>query len=164
MSTRPSFLDLAKARRKGFAYDEFEIGQDIEHHWGRTLTEAESFLFSSLTLSANPTYFNAEYAKRLGFERLPLNPYLAFLTVFGLSVEDLTEGGKMGALVALEDLKFHGAAFPGDTLVARSTVVAKRVSSKNADMGLVTWHTRGFNQTGVAILEYRRTNMMNTRN
>ena len=85
MSNRPSFLDAAKARRKGFAYDEFEIDQNIEHHWGRTLTEAASLLFSALTLTGNPTYLNAEYAKALGYDRLPLNPYLVFLTVFGLS-------------------------------------------------------------------------------
>jgi itaconyl-CoA hydratase len=163
MSDKPPFFEHAKPRRKGLTYDEFELGRVIEHHWGRTISETESIMFSSMTLNFNPTYFNVEYAKGLGYERIPLNPYLIYLTIFGLSVEDLTEGGRVGALVGMEQLKFHAAGFPGDTFVARSTVLAKRASSKNPEMGLVTWLTEGFNQHGVQVLEYQRTNMMNIR-
>ena len=156
-----SFLQRAKPSPKGISYEGFEIGRVIEHHWGRTIGEAENSWFSTMTMSANPTYFNAEYARALGHPRVPLHPYLIYLTVFGMSVEDLTEGGTRGALVGMEQLRFHAPGYPGDTFVARSTVLEKRVSGKRPDMGLVTWRTEGLNQDGALIVDYVRTNMMN---
>ncbi|QPF90721.1 MaoC family dehydratase [Bradyrhizobium commune] len=164
MSERPDFIGRAVTRPKGFSYDQFEIGKRIEHHWGRTLNLSESVLFSTLTLSANPTYFNLEYAKKLGEDQIPINPYFVYLVVFGLSVEDLTEGGRVGALVAVEKLRFLRSCYSGDTVTSVSTVQDKRVSATKPDMGLVTWHTQGFNQRGDVVVEYIRTNMMNVRN
>lgn len=163
MSEKPTFPKHAQVRRKGLTYDEFELDRVIDHHWGRTIGETESVMFSTMTLNFNPTYFNVEYAKALGYDRMPLNPYLIYLTIFGLSVEDLTEGGQVGALVGMEQVKFHQPGFPCDTFFARSTVLAKRASSKNPEMGIVTWLTEGFNQHGLRVVEYQRTNMMNIR-
>jgi acyl dehydratase len=160
---RASFFQRAQPRPKGIPYEGFNIGRVIEHHWGRTIGEAENTWFSTMTLNANPTYFNAEYARALGHPRVPLHPHLIYLTVFGMSVEDLTEGGTFGALVGMEDLKFHAPGYPGDTFVARSTVLARRPSSKRPDTGLVTWRTEGFNQDSTLVVDYVRTNMMNIR-
>ena len=41
---------------------------------------------------------------------------LVFATVFGLSVEDLSESG--GAFLGVEDLTFAKPVYPGDTLSA----------------------------------------------
>ena len=38
------------------------VGQRFVHHWGRTLTESDNVLFSTLTLHYNPHYTNAAYA------------------------------------------------------------------------------------------------------
>ena len=53
----------ARVVERGNIFDDFEVGQIFEHHWGRTLTQAENALFSTLTLHFNPHYFNVEYAK-----------------------------------------------------------------------------------------------------
>ena len=78
---------------KGNRYEDFEPGRVFKHHWGRTITEAESTLFSTLTLHFNPHYFNAAYARAHGHPGIVVNPLLVFTTVFGLTVEDLSEGG-----------------------------------------------------------------------
>ncbi|MEA2679236.1 MAG: itaconyl-CoA hydratase, partial [Candidatus Binataceae bacterium] len=85
----------AKARKlpKGNLFEDFHVGRVFEHHWGRTLNDGDNTLFSTLTLSYNPLYFNAPYARAHGHRQIVVNPMLVFLTVFGLSVEDLSEAG-----------------------------------------------------------------------
>jgi itaconyl-CoA hydratase len=143
---------------KGHQYEDFEVGQVFEHHWGRTLNEGDNSLFSSLTLSYNPLYFNAEFAREHDHHGVVVNPTLVFLTVFGLSVEDLSEAG--GLFLGVDELSFESTVYPGDTLTARSTVVDKRESGSRPDSGIVTWHTEGFRQDGARVIQFRRTNLV----
>ena len=77
---------------RGNRYEDFEVGRRFVHHWGRTVTEADNTLFCTLTLHYNPHYTNAAFARAHGHPNTPVNPLLVFNTVFGLSVEDLSEG------------------------------------------------------------------------
>ena len=155
--------ETAKARRwaKGNQYEDFSIGQVFEHHWGRTINEGDNSLFSSLTLSYNPAYFNGEFAKAHGHPGIVVNPNLVFLTVFGLSVQDLSEAG--GLFLGVEELGFHQPVFPGDTLTARSTVVDMRESESRPNVGIVTWHTEGYNQRDERVIDFRRSNFVSKR-
>ena len=143
---------------KGNKYEQFEIGQEFTHHWGRTINESDNSLFSSLTLSFNPSYFNREFAQAHGHPGIQVNPMLVFLTVFGLSVEDLSEAG--GLFLGVDDLTFGVNVYPGDTVTARSTVTDKRESGSRPESGIVTWHTRGHNQRGEQVIEFHRTNLV----
>jgi acyl dehydratase len=144
--------------RKGHTFEQFSIGQEFVHHWGRTINEADNSLFSSLTLSYNPHYFNAEFAKAHGHPAIQVNPMLVFTTVFGLSVEDLSEAG--GLFLGVDDLTYGVPVYPGDTLSARSTVTDMRESESRPESGIVTWHTRGHNQRGEQVIEFHRTNFV----
>lgn len=158
MATESDFPRHAPLRRRGNHYEDFEPGRVFTHHWGRTLTQAENALFSTLTLHFNPLYFNVEYARAHQHTDMVLNPMLVFTTVFGLSVEDLSEGG--GPFLGVEELSFHQAVYPGDTLTARSTVVDRRESGSHQNMGIVTWHTEGHNQAGARVIDFRRSNLV----
>ena len=127
------FKSRAKKWPKGNHYEDFTLGHVYHHHWGRTLNDGDNSLFSTLTLSFNPLYFNAEYARAHGHGGVVLNPMLVFLTVFGLSVEDLSEAG--GLFLGVDDLKFHRTVYPGETLTARSTVLEKRESTSRPESG-----------------------------
>ncbi len=142
MATSDELRARARKIPKGHLYDDFEVGQVFSHHWGRTLNEGDNSLFTSLTLSFNPLYFNAPYARAHGHPRIVINPMLVFLTVFGLSVEDLSEAG--GLFLGVDQLTFYRQIYPGDTLTARSTVIDKRESQSRPGNGIVTWHTEGF--------------------
>jgi len=155
------FASRAVLKPKGHRYEDFDIGRRFEHHWGRTINHGDNSLFTSVTLHFNPLYTNAEFARAHGHPDVVVNPMLVFTTVFGLSVEDLSEGG--GAFLGVEELTFGPAVYPGDTLTARSTVLDKRPSSSNAGMGIVTWHTEGTNQKGVRVIDFKRTNLVNKR-
>jgi itaconyl-CoA hydratase len=152
----------AKARKlpKGNLFEDFELGRVFKHHWGRTLNEGDNTLFSTLTLSYNPLYFNAPYARAHGHEKIVVNPMLVFLTVFGLSVEDLSEAG--GLFLGVDNLTFHRRIYPGATLVARSTVVDKRESQSRPESGIVTWHTEGHLADGDEglVVDFRRSNLI----
>jgi acyl dehydratase len=156
------FKSRARKWPKGNHYEDFELGHVYQHHWGRTLNDGDNSLFSTLTLGFNPLYFNADYAGAHGHQSVVLNPMLIFLTVFGLSVEDLSEAG--GLFLGVDQLKFHRTVYPGETLSARSTVLDKRESSSRPESGIVTWHTEGRDSRGALVIDFRRTNLVSKRN
>jgi len=155
------FRAKAKKLPKGNRYEDFELGRVFQHHWGRTINEGDNSLFTTLTMSYNPIYFNREYAQAQGHPGIVVNAMLVFLTVFGLSVEDLSEAG--GLFLGVDELTFHKPVYPGETLTARSTVVDKRESTSRPDNGIVTWHTEGFNSRGEKVIDFRRTNLVTKR-
>jgi len=145
-------------KTKGNRYQDFEEGQVFEHHWGRTLTEADNALFATTTLRFTPLYFNAEYARAHGHDSVVVDPLLVLCTVVGLSVEDLSEGG--GPFLGVNDVKFHQPVYPGDTITGRSTVVNCRESGSRPGFGIVTWKTEARNQNDETVLTYQRTNLV----
>ena len=150
----------AKLRPRGRLYDEFEIGETIHHHWGRTITEADAIQFSHLTLSYNPLYFNEEYAKAHGHPGLVVNPHLVFNIILGLSVEDCSEG-IAGPFLGVFDLTYHQPVYIGETLTAQSVTTSKRITDGDPNKGIITWHTEGFNQTGERVIDFKRSNLSN---
>ena len=151
-------LQAFEPRPKGHSFEQFEVGQVFEHHWGRTLTDADNALFTTATLAYNPLYFNAEYARAHDYEGTVVNPMLLLCTAVGLSVEDLSEAG--GPFLGVNQIRFHKPVYPGDTVTARSTVVDARQSGSRPDFGIVTWETETQNQHGDTVLTYRRTNLV----
>jgi acyl dehydratase len=143
-------------------FEDFSEGQMFEHHWGRTINEGDNSIFTTLTMNANPAYFNADYAEELGFDDVVVNHLLAFDVVFGMSVQDLSEAG--GAFLGIEELEFHEPVYPGDTLYADSEVLGKRESSSRPHQGIVHWHTEGTRTDGELVLEYERKNLIDKRN
>src|SRR3981189_3364735 len=139
---------------KGNYYEDFTPGREFDHHWGRTLTESDNVLFSTLTSFYNPLYFNAVYAGAQGYERGVINPMLLFLTVFGLSVEDLSEAGV--AFLGVDELTFHGTVSPGDTVTARSTVRSARRSSKDPRRSRCNPRPTTRSQDGHVVIDHHR--------
>jgi acyl dehydratase len=147
--------------RRGNRFEDFTLGRTFTHHWGRTVTQADSHTFSILTLHYNPAYTNDAFAVAHGHPTSPINPLLVFNTVFGLTVEDLSEGG--GPFLGVNKLVYGKPVYPGDTLCAKSEVLAARLSDKRPGYGIVTWKTVGTNQHGETVLTYERSNLVRTR-
>jgi len=146
---------------KGSQFEDFEVGQVLEHHWGRTLSESDATLFATLALRFTPVYFNREYARAHGHPDVVIDPLLALCTVVGLSVEDLSEAG--GPFLGVNQVEFHRPVHPGDTLNARSRVLAARPSEKRPRFGVITWRTEAHNQHEELVLSYERTNLVQRR-
>jgi itaconyl-CoA hydratase len=144
--------------RRGHLYEDFEIGQRFEHHWGRTLTTGDNTLFTTATCNWGPMYLNVEFARAHDHPDVMVHPLLVLCTVVGLSVEDLSEAG--GPFLGLEGCRFLRPVYPGDTLGATSEVMAKRPSNSRPGMGTVTWRTEGRNQRDEVVVDYTRTNLV----
>lgn len=155
----PEKLQNAVLWDKGNCIADFEDGQEFQHHWGRTINSGDNSLYSILTQMYNPDYFNAEYAKASGHDRIVVNPFLVFNTVLGMSVEDLSEAGN-GPFVGINECKFHATVYEGDTITAKSVVVGTRYSESRPGSAIVTWKTQGFNQNGELVVEYVRSNLL----
>jgi itaconyl-CoA hydratase len=151
----PSQFPLA---RKGRKFEDFVVGQVLDHHWGRTITEGDNALFSTAMCNWNPMHLNAEFARSHGHPDVVVNPMLVLCTVVGLSVEDLSEAG--GPFLGVDDCTFGVPVYPGDTVTARSTVVDSRESVSRPDSGIVSWRTEGFNQRKETVVEFVRTNLV----
>jgi itaconyl-CoA hydratase len=150
---------------RGNYFENFEVGQTFDHHWGRTVHQYDSVLFNSLTLSYAPVYLNNEFAKdRIG-TGCEINPYFIFLLVLGMSVEDTSEGvdGAEGAFLGVKEVQFLQPVTDGDTITAHTSVVATRVSGSRPNSGIVTWRTTGRNQHGQNVLQFERTNLVSRR-
>jgi itaconyl-CoA hydratase len=149
----------ARARRLGRerTFEDFAVGERLAHRRARTITEGDAVAFSMLTLSYVPRYHDLERATAEGHRALVVNPMLVFLTAFGLSVEDLSEGG--GPFLGVDALVHHRPVLVGETLRARSTVLAARASTSRPGAGIVTWHTVG-TSAGETVVEFRRSNLL----
>jgi itaconyl-CoA hydratase len=143
---------------RGHTLADFEVGRVFEHRQRKTLLESDNALFTTLTLHYNRHYLDREFARAAGFLDIVINPLLVFNLVFGISVEDLSEGG--GPFLGVAALEYHSPVYAGDTLNARSTVLAARLSSKHLHYGIVTWATQGFNQQAQAVVSYERSNLV----
>ncbi|HEV7975685.1 MaoC family dehydratase [Amycolatopsis sp.] len=145
-------------RRRGAWLEKFAVGEVFDHHWGRTITDGDNAVFSTVTCNWNPMHLNAEFARAHGHEDVVVNSMLVLCTVIGLSVEDLSESG--GPFVAIDDCVFEKPVFPGDTLTVRSTVLDSRESRSRPKAGIVTWRTEAINQNGARVLHYIRKNLI----
>lgn len=143
---------------KGRLFEDFYEGQAFDHHWGRTILESDTILFTTLTLSFNPLYFNRSYAKFHGHPDIVINPQLVFNVILGLSVEDCSEIG--GPFLGVYDLVYYRPVYPGVTLRGRSVTIETRVSGSNPTNGIVTWNTEGVDAEGERVVSFRRSNLV----
>jgi len=139
-------------------YEDFEVGKTFNHHWGRTITEAEAIMFATENLLHEPALFNRPYAQYLGYRDVPVSSFFVYALVLGLSVEDLSEAG--GPFLGSDEVIFHSPVFSGDTLFARSSVLSRRLSTSRRGFGIVEWRTAGSNQNGTEVVSFRRSNLV----
>lgn len=136
--------------QRGLYYDELEVGARYLHRPGRTVTEADNMLFSSLTMNAQALHLDAAYAATQPFGRPLMNSMWTLATLVGLSVAQITQG-TLVAQLGLSDISFPHPLFAGDTLYAETEIVAKRLSASRPGQGLVTMTHTGRNQDGTIV-------------
>jgi acyl dehydratase len=140
----------------GKYYEDLEVGMVIKHELGRTVTEMDNVLFSSLTLNAQPLHINEDFASKTEFGQRLVNGLFTLALVVGISVGDTTQGTIIANL-GYENIKHPHPMFHGDTLYVETEVVAKRDSQSRPNAGLVTMKHTGRNQHGAICVEVTRT-------
>lgn len=143
----------------GKYFEELHIGDTFAHEPGRTVTETDNLLFSTLTLNPQPLHLDAEFARASVHGQILVNSIFTLGLAVGLSVGDTTLGTTLGNL-GFDKTTFPNPVFIGDTLRATTEVVAKRESRSRPDRGIVTFEHTLTNQRGEVVCACTRGAMM----
>lgn len=139
----------------GKYFEDLEIGMTFKHDLGRTLTDFDNILFSTLTLNTQPLHINADFAAKTEFGRPIINGLLTLALAVGITVNDLT-AGTIVANLGYETIKHPHPMFAGDTLYAETEILDKRESKSRPNAGVVSMKHLGRNQDGVICVEVTR--------
>jgi itaconyl-CoA hydratase len=150
--------DGAPKEWRGRFLEDFAAGDVFRSRLGRTISDADNVWFTCMTLNTNQMHFNAVYAERTRFGRPLVNSCLTLALVTGLSVPDTSENAT--ANLTWTDIRLPAPVFAGDTLWAESEILDVRESSSRPNVGIVGMRTRGINQRGETVIEFRRTFMV----
>jgi acyl dehydratase len=142
--------------QRGLWFEEFKVGVVYEHRPGRTLTEADNVLFSTLTMNTQPLHLDEAASAQLPpFHGRLVNSMLTLSTVVGLSVSQLTQG-TLVANLAFTDVGFPAPVRPGDKLYVETEVIGKRPSASRPAEGIVTLLHRGLKQHAETVVQASR--------
>ena len=143
----------------GRYYDQWQVGDRIEHEIRRTVTETDNLLFTAMTHNPQPLHLDAEAAAASEFGRILVNGTFTFALMIGLSVGETT----LGTLVAnlgYDKLVMPHPVFIGDTMRAASEVTALRESRSRPEAGLATFRCELHNQRGELVCQCLRTALL----
>jgi len=145
--------------QRGLYFEELEEGIVWRHQPGRTLTEADNVLFTTLTMNPQALHLDAAWAATQPFGQRLVNSLLTLSTLVGLSVAQLTQG-TIVANLGFSEVRFPAPVFHGDTLYASSIVESKRRSASRPNEGIVTFRHTGTNQHGDVVAEVLRSSLV----
>ena len=135
----------------GRLYDDFVVGETIQHRPGRTITETDNIWFTLLTMNTHPVHFDNEFAAESEFGRALVNSCLTLSMVVGMSVSDVSQHAI--ANLGWREVKLLAPVFVGDTIYADSEVLGKRRSESRPGQGIVTVKNRGLKADGTIFME-----------
>ena len=123
--------------------DEMELGEEF-HTPGRTITEADCVMFTSLAGLKAPVFVDEEYCRKHGKFGKRLVPGLLTASYTAGMMEDIL-GPYTQAALELGRLTFHKPLFHGDTIHCVITVAGKKDTSR-PDVGILDIVAEQFNQ------------------
>lgn len=138
----------------GNYFEDFVIGETVEHTTSKTIFESDNNLFSLLTMNHHPVHLNVDYAAKQQHGKILVVGTLVFSLAVGLTVNDIS--GKAIANLDYESIKHLGPVFIGDTLYAQTEVLDKRESKSKSNRGIVYVETIVKNQDNDKVLSFRR--------
>ncbi len=144
----------------GRFFEDYSVGQVIEHAVPRTVSGGERALYHALYPARHALYSSDEFARSCGLEAAPLDDLAAFHVVFGKTVPDIS----LNALANLgyAEGRWLRTVHAGDTLRSVSEVIGLKQNS-NGKSGVVWVRTKGFNQCDNVVLDYVRWVMVKKR-
>ena len=137
----------------GRFFEDYRLGEVIRHAVPRTVGGGERALYHALYPARGALYSSDEFARSVGLSASPLDDLIAFHTVFGKTVPDISLNAV--ANLGYAEGRWLLPVWPGDTLRSESEVIGLKETSSGAT-GVVWVRTRGLNQRGEVVLEYVR--------
>lgn len=142
---------MRRVVQTGLWFEELETGVVYEHRPGRTMTETDNVLFSTLTMNPQGLHIDAAYSEaQEPFHQRLVNSLFTLGTMVGLAVAHLTQGTTVANL-GFSEVKFPAPLFHGDTVYAETVVLDKRSSKSRPGEGVVTFRHTARNQHGTVV-------------
>jgi 2-methylfumaryl-CoA hydratase len=144
----------------GNFFEDFRVGQLIQHATPRTLSAGDAALYQGLFGARFAVQSSDAFAQAIGYPRAPIDDLLVFHIVFGKSVPDISLNAV--ANLGYASGRFLAPVYPRDTLNAISEVIGLKENSSRKT-GIVFVRTSGCRQDGTKALEYVRWVMVRKR-
>ncbi|MGD9293477.1 MAG: MaoC family dehydratase [Roseobacter sp.] len=145
----------------GRFFEDYSIGQVIDHAVPRTVNVGERAAYQMLYPARHALYSSDQFARSCGLPSSPLDDLIAFHVVFGKTVPDISLNAV--ANLGYAEGRWHRPVWPGDTLRSRSEVIGLKQNS-NGKSGVVWVRTTGLNQHDDTVMDYVRWVMVRKQN
>lgn len=137
----------------GRFFEDYTLGEVIRHAVPRTVGAGERALYHALYPARGAVHSSDDFARSVGLAASPLDDLIAFHTVFGKTVPDISLNAV--ANLGYAEGRWLRPVWPGDTLRSESEVIGLKETSSGTT-GVVWVRTRGLNQRDEVVLEYVR--------
>ena len=144
----------------GNFFEDYHVGQILTHAVPRTVSGGERALYHALYPARHALYSSDEFARNCGLDGAPLDDIAGFHVVFGKTVPDIS----LNALANLgyAEGRFLRPIYVDDTLKTISEVIGLKQNS-NGKTGVVWVRSRGINQRGEVVIDFKRWVMVRKR-
>jgi 2-methylfumaryl-CoA hydratase len=153
-------VSAASKTNPGNFFEDFAIGQVIEHATPRTVTEGDRALYGALYPTRFAVPSSAAFAASVGLDPHPVEELVGFHIAFGKTVPDVSLNAV--ANLGYAECRFHRPVVPGDTLRTRSEVIGLKQNS-NGRSGVVYVRSTATNQRGEVAIDWARWVMVHKR-
>jgi len=150
---------MAKTNAGRF-FEDYAVGQVIAHAVPRTVSGGERALYHALYPARHALHSSDAFARACGLPAAPVDDLIAFHTVFGKTVPDVSLNAV--ANLGYAEGRFLKPVWAGDTLRSESEVIGLKQNS-NGKSGVVWVRTTGLNQKDEPVLSYVRWVMVRKR-
>ena len=144
----------------GNFFEDFQVGQVIEHATPRTVTEGDRAAYGSLYPTRFAVPSSAAFAASVGLGVHPVEELIGFHIAFGKTVPDVSLNAV--ANLGYAECRFHQPVVPGDTLSTTSEVIGLKQNS-NGKSGVVYVRSTATNQRGEVAIDWARWVMVHKR-
>ena len=144
-----------EAQIPGLYYEDFTVGETIEHPNRRAISEADNQRFCDLTINQQPLHVDAAFAAETDFGERIVNGLYTLSLAVGLTVPETTDR-TIVANPSYDNVSHPARVFHGDTIRARSTVTDKWETA-DGERGVVTMHVEAFNGDEALVCAFDRT-------
>lgn len=146
----------------GRYFDDWTVGDRLEHEIRRTVTETDNLLFSVMTHNPQPLHIDVEAARASEFGQILVNGTFTFALMIGLTVGDTTLGTVVANL-GYDQLVMPKPVFIGDTMRATTEVAELRESRSRPNAGIVVFRHELVNQRNEVVCRCLRTALISRR-
>jgi 2-methylfumaryl-CoA hydratase len=151
---------LSLKQNDGNYFDDFKIGQVLQHGVPRTITESDATLYLALTGNRFALNCALTVAEQCGFSSMPLDNFLVFHIAFGKTVNDISLNAV--ANLGYAEVRFSRPCYAGDTLTVTSEVIGLKLNSSGKN-GVVYVHSKALNQNSETVVSWKRWVMVNAK-